>query len=158
MIFHSSAPLHCHSTLHSLNKNACFLYKHNFFLPLSSGLKIVQCIGTVLVFQSKGTQYKPRNFTRIHIFNDFPQISTLKDFKFQLFWVLRGSTLRFDGSPLLFLTFYSNQSGRGVSVEQALVCNQACRLLCHLIVTSAFFKLRINFAHFYFGIFQLEYF
>ena len=38
----------------------------------------------------------------------------MKDFNFQLFRVLRGSTLRFDGSPLLLLTFYSNQSGRGV--------------------------------------------
>ena len=38
----------------------------------------------------------------------------MKDFNFQLFWVLRGSTLRFDVSPLLFLTFYSNQSGHGV--------------------------------------------
>ena len=35
---------------------------------------------------------------------------------------------------------------------------QACRLLCHLIVTSAFFKLRISVAHFYFGIFQSKYF
>ena len=43
----------------------------------------------------------------------------MKDFNFQLFGVQRGSTLRFDGSPLLFLTFYSNQSGRGV------------RKLCH---------------------------
>ena len=38
----------------------------------------------------------------------------MKDFNFQLFGVLRGSTLRFDGSPLLYLTFYSNLSGRGV--------------------------------------------
>ena len=38
----------------------------------------------------------------------------MKDFNFQLFGVLRGSTLRFDGSPLLFSTYYSNQSGRGV--------------------------------------------
>ena len=55
------------------------------------------------------------NFIKIYIFNEFPQISTVKDFNFQLFGVLRGSTLRFDGSPLLFLVFYSNQSGRGVS-------------------------------------------
>ena len=41
----------------------------------------------------------------------------MKDFNFQLFGVLRGSTLRFDGSPLLFLTFYSNQSGRGVTSD-----------------------------------------
>ena len=39
----------------------------------------------------------------------------MKDFNFQLFGVLRGSTLRFDGSPLLFLTFYSNQCCRCVS-------------------------------------------
>ena len=42
--------------------------------------------------------------------NDFPQISTVKDFDFQLFGVLMGSTLKFDGSPSLFLTSYSNQS------------------------------------------------
>ena len=40
----------------------------------------------------------------------------MKDFNFQLFGVLRGSALRFDGSPLLFLTFYSNLSGLGVLV------------------------------------------
>ena len=39
----------------------------------------------------------------------------MKDFNFQLFGVLRGSTLRFDGSPLLYLTFYSNLTGRGVT-------------------------------------------
>ena len=38
----------------------------------------------------------------------------MKDFNFQLFGVLRGSTLGFDGSPLWYLTFYSNLSGRGV--------------------------------------------
>ena len=35
----------------------------------------------------------------------------MKDFNFQLFWVRRGPTLRFDGSLLLFLRFYSNLSG-----------------------------------------------
>ena len=43
----------------------------------------------------------------------------MEDFNFQLFKVLKGSTLRFDGSPLLFLTFYSNQSGRGVKTEHS---------------------------------------
>ena len=69
------------------------------------------------VSQSIGTRYEPRNLTKIYFFNDFPQFSTAKDFNFQLFGVLRGSTLRFDGSPLLFLTFYSNQSGRGVKQQ-----------------------------------------
>ena len=68
----------------------------------------------MLVSQPRGPRFESRNFIKIYIFNDFPQISTVKDFNFQLFGVLRGSTLRFDGSPLLFLTFYSNQSGRGV--------------------------------------------
>ena len=64
--------------------------------------------------QSKGPRLKSRNFFKINIFNDFPQISTVKDFNFQLFGVLRGSTLGFDGSPLWYLTFYLNLSGRGV--------------------------------------------
>ena len=38
----------------------------------------------------------------------------MKDFNFQLFGVLRGSNLRFDGSPSQYLIFYSNLSGRGV--------------------------------------------
>ena len=38
----------------------------------------------------------------------------MKDFNFQLFGVLRGSTLGFDGSPSWYLTFYLNLSGRGV--------------------------------------------
>ena len=38
----------------------------------------------------------------------------MKDFNFQLFGVLRGSTLGFDGSPSWYLTFYSNLFGRGV--------------------------------------------
>ena len=39
---------------------------------------------------------------------------TMQDFNFQLFGILRVSTLRFGGSPLLLITFYSNLSGRGV--------------------------------------------
>ena len=39
----------------------------------------------------------------------------MKDFNFQLFGVLRGSTLGFDGSPLWYLKFYSNLSGHGVN-------------------------------------------
>ena len=38
----------------------------------------------------------------------------LQDFDFQLFGILRVSTLRFGESPLLYFTFYSNLSGRGV--------------------------------------------
>ena len=30
VVFHSSAPLHCHSTLYSLDKNAHSVYKYNF--------------------------------------------------------------------------------------------------------------------------------
>ena len=60
---------------------------------------------------------KPRCFIKIHIFNDFPQISTMKIFNFRLFGFLRGSILRFDGSSLLYLIFYSNLSGRGESGE-----------------------------------------
>ena len=40
---------------------------------------------------------------------------TVQDFDFQLFGILRVSTLRLCGSPLLLITFYSNLSGRGVS-------------------------------------------
>ena len=39
---------------------------------------------------------------------------TVQDFNFQLFGILRVSTLRFEGFPLLLITFYSNLSGRGV--------------------------------------------
>ena len=44
-----------------------------------------------------------------------------KDFNFQLFWVLRVPTLSFDGSPILqvYLIFYSNSSGCGVSTSYA---------------------------------------
>ena len=41
----------------------------------------------------------------------------MKDFNFQLFGVVRGSTLRFDGFPSLYLVFHSNLSGRGVQKE-----------------------------------------
>ena len=67
-----------------------------------------------MVSQPKGLRFEYRNTIRFYIFDDFSQISTVKDFDFQLFGVLEGSTLRFDGSPLLYLTFYSNLSGRGV--------------------------------------------
>ena len=72
----------------------------------------------MLVSQPKGPWFEPRNFIKIYISDDFPQISTVKDFNFQLFGVLRGSTLRFDGSPLLYLIFYSNLSGPGVQRKQ----------------------------------------
>ena len=49
-----------------------------------------------------------------HIFLIYQKL-TVQDFNFQLFGILRGSTLRFDGSPLLYLIFYSNLSGRGVT-------------------------------------------
>ena len=49
----------------------------------------------------------------------------MKDFNFQLFGVLRRSTLRFNGSPLLFLMFYSNLSGRGV---YSLFTDAVCKI------------------------------
>ena len=76
-----------------------------------------------MVSQSKCTRSESRNFTKIYFFNDFPQISTVKDFNFQLFGFLRKSTLRFDGSPLLYLIFYSNLSGCGVSIKLQLTQN-----------------------------------
>ena len=48
-----------------------------------------------------------------HIFLIYRKL-TVQDFNFQLFGILRVSTLRFGGSPLLLITFYSNLSGRGV--------------------------------------------
>ena len=48
-----------------------------------------------------------------HIFLIYQNL-TVQDFSFQLFGILRVSTLRFGGSPLLFITFYSNLSGSGV--------------------------------------------
>ena len=64
-----------------------------------------------MVSQPKGPRFNPRNFIKIYIFDNFSQIFTVKDFNFQLFGVLRGPTLRFDGSHLLFLRFYSNLTG-----------------------------------------------
>ena len=49
-----------------------------------------------------------------HIFLIYQKL-TVQDFNFQLFGILRVSTLRFGGSPLLYFTFYSNLSGRGVT-------------------------------------------
>ena len=40
---------------------------------------------------------------------------TMQDFNFQLFGILRVSTLRFGGSALLLTNFYSNLSGSGVT-------------------------------------------
>ena len=88
MIFHSSAPLHFRSALYNS--------------------------GSALVSQPKGLRFKSRKFVKFYIFDDFPQISTVKDFNFQLFGVLRVSPVRFDGSPSWYLTFYLNLSGRGV--------------------------------------------
>ena len=42
----------------------------------------------------------------------------MQDFNFQLFGILRVSTVRFDGSPSWYLTFYSNLSGRGVMLDR----------------------------------------
>ena len=39
---------------------------------------------------------------------------TVQDFNFQLFGILKVFTLRFGGSTLLLITFYSNLSDRGV--------------------------------------------
>ena len=51
-----------------------------------------------------------------HIFLIYQKL-TVQDFNFQLFGILRVSTLRFGGSPLLLITFYSNLSGRGVRMN-----------------------------------------
>ena len=51
-----------------------------------------------------------------HIFLIYQKL-TVQDFSFQLFGILRESALRFDGSPLLYLIFYSNLSGCGVCME-----------------------------------------
>ena len=48
-----------------------------------------------------------------HIFLIYQKL-TVQDFNFQLFGILRVSTLRFGGSPLLLIAFYSNLFGRGV--------------------------------------------
>ena len=50
-----------------------------------------------------------------HIFLIYQKL-TVQDFNFQLFGILRVSTLRFGGSPLLYLIFYSNLSCLGVGV------------------------------------------
>ena len=69
-----------------------------------------------------------------HIFLIYQKL-TVKDFNFQLFGILRVSTLRFSGSPLLLITFYSNLSGRGVQVELEGLLKLACLLAC---LVSAF--------------------
>ena len=45
-----------------------------------------------------------------------------------VFVVLRGSTLRFDGSPLLYLIFYSNLSARGVRCVNRVKVNSRANL------------------------------
>ena len=49
-----------------------------------------------------------------HIFLIYQKL-TVQDFNFQLFGILRVSTLMLGGSPFLLITFYSNLSGCGVS-------------------------------------------
>ena len=49
-----------------------------------------------------------------HIFLIYQKL-TVQDFDFQLFGILRVSTLRFGRLPLLYLIFYSNLSAHGVS-------------------------------------------
>ena len=56
-----------------------------------------------------------------HIFLIYQKL-TVQDFNFQLFGILKMSTLRFGGSPLLFITFYSNRSGRGV-ISLLVLCD-----------------------------------
>ena len=45
----------------------------------------------------------------------------MHDFNFQLYEILRLSTLSFGGSPLLLIIFYSNLSGRGVPQEHSAI-------------------------------------
>ena len=45
-----------------------------------------------------------------------------------------------------------------VMIGETKCPDQACRLLCHLIVTSAFFRLLFSVSLFYFGIFWSKYF
>ena len=82
-------PLFCSTPLplHSIFscKKACYLYKEKFFL---------------MTLRLKNNAIVVRWSLNLN--------------NFQLFGVLRGSTLGFDGSPLWYLTFYSNLSGRGV--------------------------------------------
>ena len=67
-----------------------------------------------------------------HIFLIYQKL-TVQDFNFQLFGILRVSTLRFGGSPLLYFTFHSNLSGRGVSMK---LYNQGCPITQRLAVTA----------------------
>ena len=48
-----------------------------------------------------------------HMFLIYQKL-TVQDFNFKLFGTLGVSTLRFNGSPSLYLIFHSNLSGRGV--------------------------------------------
>ena len=47
--------------------------------------------------------------------------STVEDFKTNFFRTLRVPTMRFGGSLFLYLTFYSNQFGRGVGTITELL-------------------------------------
>ena len=78
-----------------------------------------------------------------HIFLIYQKL-TVQDFNFQLFGVLRGSTLGFDGSPLWYLTFYSNLSGRGVGVEPLLFMSE---LNFQTLRIESLGKQRINSKH-----------
>ena len=64
----------------------------------------------------------------------------VKNFDFLLFWVLTGSTLTVDGSPLLYLVFDSNLSSRGVQYRRQILIfvmkKDATR--CTLILESVF--------------------
>ena len=60
-----------------------------------------------------------------HIFLIYQKL-TVQDFNFQLFGILRVSTLRFGGSPMQLITFYPNLSGLGVLYE-ALMMNDVSK-------------------------------
>ena len=60
-----------------------------------------------------------------HIFLIYQKLP-VQDFDFQLFGILRVSTLRFGGSPLLLITFYSNLSDLGVKHFAAFDVTQVC--------------------------------
>ena len=66
-----------------------------------------------------------------HIFLIYQKL-TVQDFNSQLFGILRVSTLRFGGSLLLFITFYSNLSGRGVLHQKELFGLQKSTNICPL--------------------------
>ena len=70
-----------------------------------------------------------------HIFLIYQKL-TVQDFNFQLFGILRVSTLRFGGSPLLYFTFYSNLSGRGVVWYQKLKSGKLNSALGRLYILS----------------------